>query len=91
VNEKWDGSERRQPIRDHDTLIQMVQILQNHVHNFDDHRKEFKNHEIKDETNYQKLEKVNQGTQKIIWTATGLLLSVQVIPACVKVLHIFNK
>lgn len=33
----WDGKERRMPTQDHDTLIEVVQILKNHVANFDKH------------------------------------------------------
>ena len=33
----WDGIERRNKATDHDTLIQVVQILTNHVENFNQH------------------------------------------------------
>ena len=33
----WDGEERRFSNRDHDTLIEVVQILKSHVGNFDKH------------------------------------------------------
>ena len=32
----WDGKERR-TVSDHDTLIEVVQVLKNHVANFDKH------------------------------------------------------
>lgn len=34
---RWNGIERRKPSTDHDTLICLVQILDNHVLNFEKH------------------------------------------------------
>lgn len=34
---EWNGKERRKPSTDHDTLIALVQILDNHVENFNKH------------------------------------------------------
>ena len=39
---KWDGTERRKKASDHDTLICLVQILDNHVANFNAHVEEDK-------------------------------------------------
>lgn len=33
----WNGTERRKPSSDHDTLIELVVILNNHVTNFNKH------------------------------------------------------
>lgn len=38
----WDGTERRMKAQDHDTLIEVVQILKSHVENFDKHQVEDK-------------------------------------------------
>lgn len=38
--DRWNGEERRKATRDHDTLIEMVQILKNLVTNFEEHTKD---------------------------------------------------
>lgn len=53
----WDGVERRFSNRDHDTLVELVQILTAHVKNFEDHREAFKIHLLKDDTNFEKINK----------------------------------
>lgn len=53
----WDGQERRMASRDHDTLVKLVQILTAHVKNFEYHQTAFKDHQIKDETNFEKINK----------------------------------
>ena len=88
---EYQGEERRKTSRDHDTLIEMVQILKNHVANFDTLNESFKTHQIKDETNFDQLRKDGLATQRIIWMATGVIMAVQAIPAVMKVLHIINK
>ena len=58
VQEKWNGHERRKSTRDHDTLIEMVQILKNHVGNFDIHRKDYLTHIGDDKKNFEFLNRV---------------------------------
>lgn len=91
MKEDWNGSERRAPSKDHDTLIQVVTILDNHVKNFNTHTDAFKAHEIKDQANFDSLRKDVLGIQRVIWTATGIILAVEALPTVLKLMHILNK
>jgi hypothetical protein len=88
---EWNGNERRQPTKDHDTLIQVVTILDNHVKNFNMHTDAFKAHEIRDQANFDSLRKDVLGIQRVIWIATGIILAVQFLPTALKLMHILNK
>lgn len=55
MRESWDGIERRKKAQDHDTLIQVVQILKNHVENFDKHAAQFEQHVKDDNESFQLL------------------------------------
>lgn len=68
----WDGSERRESTKDHDTLIQMVQILQNHVNNFDKHRTDFSDHIKKDDKNFEFL-------NRVAWCGFGGLGALEIV------------
>lgn len=89
--EKWLGNDRRTPSRDHDTLIQVVQILDNHVKNFNTHIDAFKLHEIKDQANFDSLRKDVLAIQKVVWTASGIIIAVEALPTVLKLMHILNQ
>lgn len=72
MQEKWNGEERRLSARDHDTLIQMVQILQNHVENFDKHRDDFTEHSKDDKKNFDFL-------NRTVWGGLGGLAVLEII------------
>lgn len=55
MQKDWDGTERRYSNRDHDTLVELVQILTSHVKNFEDHREAFKTHLTKDDASFEKI------------------------------------
>ncbi len=88
---QWNGPERRKDDRDHDTLITIVQILDNHVKNSTAHEAAFRAHEIQDQTNFEKLKISVQKIERIIWIATGIILAVQALPTAIQVSHILNK
>jgi hypothetical protein len=48
----WNGEERRKGNRDHDTLIEVVQILQNHVENDTKNWARFDVHTAEDKQNF---------------------------------------
>lgn len=77
--------------KDHDTLIQLVQIISNHVKNFDTHTTAFKDHEIKDQDNFDKLRTQTAKIEKVIWMATGAILMVEALPTILKLMHVINK
>ncbi len=87
----WNGSERRKENTDHDTLIQIVQIMDNHVKNFQTHAEAFRAHEVQDQTNFDKLRTQIAKIERIIYIATGVLLAVQALPTVFKIIHIFDK
>lgn len=57
----WDGKDRR--LQDHDTLIEVVQILKLHVANFDKHVE-------KDDKNFLQL-------NRALWIAVGAVLVIE--------------
>lgn len=89
--EKKLGEENRNNNKDHDTLIQLVQIMDNHVKNFNTHADTFKAHEIKDQSNFDSLRTDVLGIQKVVWTASGIIIAVQALPTVLKFMHILNK
>lgn len=91
MEKEWLGNERRQPSKDHDTLIQVVTILDNHVKNFNSHTEAFRAHEIKDQSNFDALRKDVLGIQKVVWTASGIIIAVEALPTVLKLMHILNK
>ena len=54
-DKEYSGSERRNPSPDHDTLVQLVQIISNHVKNSDNHMLKFEEHVREDKDNFDKL------------------------------------
>lgn len=91
MNDEWKGNERRSPAKDHDTLIQVVTILDNHVKNFNTHTEAFKSHEIRDQVNFDSLRKDVLGIQRVVWMATGIIIAVEALPTVLKLMHILNK
>lgn len=64
-NQPWDGiTERRHKATDHDTLIGLVQILNNHVENFNKLHKKFEEHILEDARRFDAI-------NRTVWTATG--------------------
>lgn len=53
MNSLWDGQERRKNLSDHDTMIELVQIMKNHIDNFNEHRKDFDEHKIEDNKSFK--------------------------------------
>ncbi len=77
----WDGiTERRQKASDHDTLIQLVEILAAHVKNADQHREDFNKHTIEDRANFKKIDR-NMNI------ALGMLLAFQGFPLFITVIN----
>ncbi len=91
MEKEWNGNERRQVTRDHDTLTELVVILDSHVKNFNTHTDAFKQHEIKDQSNFDSLRKDVLGIQRVIWVATGIIIAVEALPTVLKLMHILNK
>ena len=77
--ERWNGEERRKNNRDHDTLIEVVQILKSHVNNFDKHLERFNEHVDDDNTNFENItNKIWQHT-RLIYIGIGILAALQFI------------
>lgn len=63
---EWDGIKRRKDdhgVNDHDTLIELVQILTNHVNNFNELSNVFKDHVKEDKENFKIL---NESRWKVL-------------------------
>lgn len=77
-NTKWDGiTERRLKSQDHDTLIELVQILKSHVENFDEHI-------IQDREDFKDINKKVSFSTNMIYLAMGGLGMLQVIIGIIK-------
>lgn len=90
-NSKWDGAERRKVSDDHDTIIEVLGLIKNGRENFEEHMKSFNDHKVDDQSNFNLLRRELLGIQKVIWIATGVIISVQAIPMMTKILHILDK
>jgi hypothetical protein len=55
--------------KDHDQITRLVEVIAIHVNNFSEHRSEFKQHLVDDDTNFKRIDKT-------IYTATGIVVSV---------------
>ena len=79
-NQPWDGkTERRGIAQDHDTLVQIIEILKNQVENFDRHREDFKEHEKEDNTNFKFLRDQIGKHAMYIYIGIGILTTLQFI------------
>lgn len=87
----YTGEERRRSTKDHDTLIQLVQILTNHVDNFNTHSNAFRAHEMQDQANFDKLRTSITKIERIIWVATGIIIALDALPKIIEVVHVLNK
>lgn len=87
---KWDGNERRNTPTDHDTLIEMVQIMRNQTETAKVIASNLKDHEMKDQTNFDGIRKDILGLQKIVWTATGIIIALDAIPKVADIIHIIK-
>lgn len=75
---KWDGiTERRLKTDDHDTLIQLVTILNSHVKNFDSHVTD-------DKESFNVMNKKADFATKMIYIAMGGLGVLQIIIGLIK-------
>lgn len=72
-HQPWDGHERRQESRDHDTLIAIVQILNNHVANFEKHI-------VSDLQCFKELRDTVHKLERCMWIATGVVAVFHVLP-----------
>lgn len=88
---KYHGPERRKHADDHDTVVQLLEIMNNHVGNFDTHREDYRRHIIDDNKFFEEIRKNIAGIHRIGWVALGALLALQVLPKVVEVIHILIK
>lgn len=73
----YDGPDRRNKSTDHDTLITMVQILQNHVDNDTKNWSKFDSHVLEDKKNFDFL-------NKSIWMVFGGVAVLEIFIKLVK-------
>ena len=70
--------------KDHDTLIEVVQILKNHVANFDSHT-------VADSVAFAEIKKANSDTQKVIWSAAACVVTIGALPQVTNIIHLLFK
>lgn len=91
LGEAWDGKhERRINHTDHDTLIQLVQIMKGQTENANMIASNLKIHEAKDEENFKEIKKDILGLQRIVWTATGIIVALDAMPKIAEIFHLFK-
>lgn len=81
--QQYRGPERRIHSDDHDTIVTMIQLLNNHVNNFNDHKRE-------DESSFKtimvKLEKqdgVLDVIKRYIYIGLGILIAINGVPTVI--------
>lgn len=84
----WNGEERRGNNRDHDTLTELVIIVKSHVEAAKIVADNLKIHEKNDQANFDTIRKDILGLQKIVWTATGIIIALDALPKVAEILHI---
>lgn len=76
MQDSWDGKPRRAAdfkANDHDTVVTLVQIMSNHVENFNRHREDFESLSKKFDQHREDDTKEFNGIKKNLWTAAGAL------------------
>lgn len=81
---KWEGADRRKHADDHDTLISLVQILNSHVTNFNDHI-------LSDKKSFDKLENTVLKIERCIWIATGVIVAIHGLPSIANAVKILSS
>ncbi len=87
---QYRGPERRIHSDDHDTIVTMIQLLNNHVNNFNDHKRE-------DESSFKtimvKLEKqdgVLDVIKRYIYIGLGILIAINGVPTVINFVKSIN-
>lgn len=82
MDKTWDGvTERRRTAQDHDTLIEVVQILKNHVKNCDEDRRIVSQHMIDDNKSFERINRniyMFNGGLIVVNIGIGILLAFRV-------------
>lgn len=76
----WDGIKRRADdfkANDHDTIIELVQIIKNHIEHFEEHREDFHEHKNNDDKSFKFL-------NKTVYMGMGGLAMLQVLIMIIK-------
>lgn len=66
----WNGEERRKATRDHDTLVEVVQILRSHVNNFD-------KHQLEDKENFKEIFEKMWKHASLIYIGFGIVVTLE--------------
>lgn len=86
----WDGRDRRK-VTDHDTIIELVQIIKNHVENFESHRESYKDHIKDDSSKFEELRIALEGIKRVIWIGLGVFMTLQGIPKIIDTIQLLHK
>lgn len=78
------------PHTDHDTLITLVQLVKNQNENTKIISDNLVAHETKDQTNFDKIREDILGLQRVVWIATGIIISLDAIPKVGEILHLLK-
>ena len=87
--EKYNGGEIINN-KDHDTLVEVVQILKNQDELSKIIATNLKDHEMKDQENFNGIRRDILGLQKIVWTATGIIIALDALPKVAEIFHIIK-
>lgn len=85
VYKSWDGNaERRKNSDDHDTLIALVEVIKNHVDNYEEHKTD-------NEKQFEQLIKQVAFQNKCLYTGMGFLMALEALPKIIEVMtHILK-
>lgn len=66
----WNGEDRRKNGTDHDTLVTIVQLMKNHIDNFNKHVRD-------DESSFKTLKDQVNRQSVFIYTGLGIVITLQ--------------
>lgn len=73
-NANWDGRERRRATSDHDALIRIITLLENHTKSFEDHI-------MADNLYFKEIKNEIKAINRFMWTVIGGMVLLNALPA----------
>jgi hypothetical protein len=70
---------------DHDTLIELVRMMKYQIETDKEIARNLKEHQSNDDNNFNNIRKDILGLQKIVWTATGIIIALDALPKLIEV------
>ncbi len=83
ANKPYQGPERRIHSDDHDTIVTMIQLLNNHVNNFNDHKTDDIKNFSAIMTKLERQDGVLEVIKRYIYIGLGILIAINGVPTVI--------